>query len=399
MAIQAHDHGGKIEDLNKKLRSSGVTIVVQNNSAENMEKNINEVISLAITGALLAVFILWFFLRNIRLVAVIAVSIPISVYSAFNFFYAAGITINSLTLIGMALAIGMLVDNSVVVLENIYRLAGQGKDPATAVKQGTSEVWRSLFASTLTTIIVFLPFFFTGNFLVKIFGKNISVSIISTLLISLAVAMMLIPMATYYILTHSKNSNSQVFKKLSIHNRLIQGYHIILKSCMRNPASTIIGTLVIFFTALLVSITLSLGSSQEVQTPSFRLSVTMPGGSTLDKTDAVVSEIESRLAMLPEKQDIISRIEEERATVTINLSEDWDKKSKRSLPEIKNDISERTKNISPAQVSMDEISSSGGFSSEGGGGESFNPGDDFMSMLGLGSKRESIFGTNLTMSS
>jgi multidrug efflux pump subunit AcrB/ABC-type multidrug transport system ATPase subunit len=386
----SHDALEKIEDLNKKLGSSGVTIVVQNNSAEIMEKNINEVISLAITGGLLAVFILWFFLRNIRLVAVIAVSIPISVYSAFNFFYAAGITINSLTLIGMALAIGMLVDNSVVVLENIYRLAGQGKDPATAVKQGTSEVWRSLFASTLTTIIVFLPFFFTGNFLVKIFGKNISVSIISTLLISLAVAMMLIPMATYYILTHSKNSNSQVFKKLSIHNRLIQGYHIILKSCMRNPASTIIGTLVIFFTALLVSITLSLGSSQEVQTPSFRLSVTMPGGSTLGKTDAVVSEIESRLAMLPEKQDIISRIEEERATVTINLSEDWDKKSKRSLPEIKNDISERTKNISPAQVSMDEISSSGGFSSEGGGGESFNPGDDFMSMLGLGSKRESI---------
>jgi multidrug efflux pump subunit AcrB/ABC-type multidrug transport system ATPase subunit len=386
----SHSALDKIAELNKKLDSSGVTIVVQNNSAEIMEKNINEVISLAITGGLLAVLILWFFLRNIRLVAVIAVSIPISVYSAFNFFYAAGITINSLTLIGMALAIGMLVDNSVVVLENIYRLAGQGKDPATAVKQGTAEVWRSIFASTLTTIIVFLPFFFTGNFLVKIFGKNISVSIISTLLISLAVAVMLIPMATYYILTHSKNSDSQVFKRLSIHNRLIQGYHIILKSCMRNPASTIIGTLVIFFTALLVSLTLSMGSSQEVQTPSFRLSVTMPGGSTLEKTDAVVGEIESRLALLPEKEDIISRIEEERATVTINLPEDWDKKSKRSLPEIKNDISERTKNISSAQISMDEISSSGGFTSGGGGGESFNPGDNFMSMLGLGSKRESI---------
>jgi multidrug efflux pump subunit AcrB/ABC-type multidrug transport system ATPase subunit len=387
----SHSTLGKIADLNKKLLSEGVQIVVQNNSAEIMEKNINEIINLAITGGLLAVLILWFFLRNLRLVTVIAVSIPVSVYSAFNFFYAADISINSLTLIGMALAIGMLVDNSVVVLENIYRLAGQGKDPETAVKQGTTEVWRSIFASTLTTLIVFLPFFFSENFFVKIFGKNISVSIISTLSISLAVAILLIPMATYYILSKGGKGDSQIFKKLSIHNRLIQGYHMVLKSSMRRPAATIIGTLVIFFTALLVSLTLSLTSSEEIDTPSFRLSVTMPGGSTLDKTDAVVSEIESRLASLPEKEDIISRVGEEKATVTINLSKDWDKKSKRTLPEIKNDISEKTKKISSAQVNMDEVSSSGGFTSGGsGGGESFNPGENFMSMMGLGSSRESI---------
>jgi multidrug efflux pump subunit AcrB len=120
---------------------------VQNNSAEIMEKNINQIINLAITGGILAVLILWFFLRNIRLVTIIGLSIPISVYTAFNFFYGAGISINSLTLVGMALAIGMLVDNSVVVLENTYRLAGLGKDPETAVKQGTTEVWRSIFAS------------------------------------------------------------------------------------------------------------------------------------------------------------------------------------------------------------------------------------------------------------
>ncbi len=117
----------------------------------------------------------------------------------------------------------------------------------------------------------------------------------------------------------------------------------------------------------------------------------MPGGSTLDKTDAVVSEIESRLASLPEKEDIVSRIEEEQATVTINLSKDWDKKSKRSLPEIKNDISEKTKNISSAEISMDELSTSGGFSGGGGGGgETENPGSDFMNLLGIGSAKESV---------
>jgi multidrug efflux pump subunit AcrB/ABC-type multidrug transport system ATPase subunit len=387
----SHEALKQVEALNKKLSSTGVEIVVQNNSAETMEKNINEIINLAITGGLLAVLILWFFLRNIRLVAIIAVSIPVSVYVAFNFFYAYNISINSLTLVGMALAIGMLVDNSVVVLENIYRLAGQGKDPETAVKQGTTEVWRSIFASTLTTVIVFLPFIFSDNFLVKMIGKNIGVSIISTLIISLSVALLLIPMATYYLLTRSAKGDSQIFKKLSIHNRLIQGYHLILKASMRKPASTIIGTLVIFFAALLISLTLSITSNQEVQTPNFRMTVTMPGGSTLEKTDKVVSEIESRLASLPEKEDIISRIEEEKATVTINLPKDWKKKTKRSLPEIKSDISEKIKKITSAEISMDEASSGGGFTSGGdGGGDTYNPGSDFMNMLGIGSTNESI---------
>lgn len=380
----------KIEELNKKLKSWGVEIVVQNNSAEVMEKNINQIINLAITGGMLAVLILWFFLRNFRLVTVIAVSIPVSVYAAFNFFYAYNISINSLTLVGMALAIGMLVDNSVVVLENIYRLAGEGKDNETAVMQGTAEVWRSIFASTLTTVIIFLPFVFSSNFLIKIIIKNIGVSIVTTLLASLAVAMLLIPMATYFLLSRTSKSNSAVYQKLSIHNRLIQAYHLILKASMRKPAATIIGTLVVFFAALLISLTLSINSTKEVETPSFRLSVKMPTGSTLEKTDAVVSEIESRLSGLPEKEDVISRIEEEKATVTINLADDWNKKSKRALPEIKNDIEEKIKNISSAEISMDEVSTSGGFSSGGGVSAGANPGGNFMNLLGIGAQNESV---------
>ena len=386
----SHNALEQVNALNKELAPSGIGIVVQYNGAEIMEKNIDQIINLAITGALLAVLILWFFLRNIRLVTIIAVSIPISVYTAFNFFYAFDVSINSLTLVGMALAIGMLVDNSVVVLENTYRLAGQGRDPETAVKQGTTEVLRSVFAATLTTIVVFFPLIFMNNFLIKIIGKNIGVSIVSTLLISLAVALLLIPMATYFLLTRTSKGNSEIFKKLSIHNRLIQAYHLVLKASMRKPAATIIGSLVVFFAALLISLAVSIGSTQEVEAPNFRLSVTMPGGSTLEKTDAVVSEIESRLASIPEKEDIVSRIEEEQATVTINLVKEWEKKSKRTLPEIKNDIEEKTRNISAAEISMDELSASGGFTDVGGGGEAFNPGMDFMNLLGLGSKRESV---------
>ncbi len=386
----SHDAIDQVKKLNSELASSGIEIVVQNNSAETMEKNIDQIINLAVTGGFLAVLILWYFLRNIRLVTIIAVSIPASVYTAFNFFYAFNISINSLTLIGIALAIGMLVDNSVVVLENIYRLAGSGKDPGTAVKQGTKEVWRSIFASTLTTVIVFFPFIFSTNFLIRIIGKNIGVSIVSTLLVSLAVALLFIPMATFYLMCRTSSGEAQIFKKLSIHDRLIQAYHLVLKASMRKPAATIIGTLVVFFAALLISLTLSISSNREIQTPEFRLSVAMPAGSTLRKTDAVVAEIESRLASLPEKQDLVSRIEEDKATVTVNLFKDWDKRSERSLPEIKNDISERTKNISAAEISMDEISTGGGFTGGGSGGESFNPENDFANLLGFGSESEKV---------
>lgn len=386
----SHAAIAQVEKLNKTLKSAGAEIVIQSNTAEIMEKNINQIINLAITGGLLAIVILWFFLRNIRLVTIIAISIPVSVFSAFNFFYAYGISINSLTLVGMALAIGMLVDNSVVVLENIYRLAGQGRDNKTAVIQGTNEIGRSIFAATLTTIIVFTPFIFSDNFMVKLIGKHIGVSIISTLTISLAVAMLFIPMATHFLLSSTSASHSDIFKKLSVHDRLIQAYNLILKASMRNPALTIIGSLVVFFAALLISLTLSINSTQEVETPEFRLNITMPGGSTLEKTDLVVAEIENRLASIPEKADIISRIEEERATVTVRLSDDWNETSKRKLPEIKNDISGKTKSITNAEINMEELSTTGGFSGGESGGETYNPGADFMNLLGIGSARESV---------
>ncbi len=377
----------EIDKLNEELAPQGIEIVVQNNSAETMEENIDQIINLALIGGLLAIVILWFFLKNLRLVSIIALSLPISVLSAFNFFYAADITVNSLTLVGVALAVGMLVDNSVVVLENIYRLAGSGKKATEAVKQGTGEVWRAIISSTLTTIVVFTPFLFANNFMIKIIGKNIGVSIISTLLISLLVALLFIPMATNALLNRGKNNNSEVFKRLSIHNRLIQAYHIVLKSCIRRPAATILGALTVFFTALLISLTLSINSSQEVETSSFRLTVTMPAGSTLERTDAVVTELESYLESLPEKGDIVSRIEEEQATVTVNLPDEWEKESKRKLAEIKNDISERAKKVTTAEISMDNASTSGGFTGVGGG---MNTGANFTRLLGIGGEVESV---------
>ncbi len=375
-----------LETLNSELKDKEVELVIQNNTAETMEENINSIIDLALLGGLLAIFILWIFLKNLRLVLAIALAIPISVYTAFNFFYAFGISINSLTLLGMALAIGMLLDNSIVVLENIYRLASKKISPDKAVVQGTKEVWRSIFAATLTTITVFLPFVFSENFFIGLIGKHIGVSIISTLVISLFVALILIPSITHFFLKRAKNKVLK-FETLSIHNRLIQIYQVLLKTAMRSPAKTVLGALGVFFAALLISLAVSITSSQEADIKELKLYVTMPSGSTLDNTDVVVAEAEKKLDGFEEKKDIISQVYEEEAVITISLIDNYLDKRNFSIPKIKNEISKQLRNVSPASFSWDPPTTSRRFS---GGDAGFEGNDGFARMLGIGAQREKV---------
>ncbi len=373
--------------LNRELESKEIELVIQSNSAETMENNINSIIELALLGGLLAVFVLWIFLRNLRLVMAMALAIPISVYTAFNFFYAAGITINSLTLLGMALAIGMLLDNSIVVLENIYRLAGSKSDIDKAVVQGTNEVWRSIFAATLTTITVFLPFVFSTNFFIGLIGKHIGVSIISTLVVSLIVALLLVPAITHTFLKVRRNQNPIQFEKLSLHNRLIQIYLVLLKTCMRSPGKTILGALGVFFAALLISLAVSFTSTQEAEIKELTLYVTMPGGSTLEITDIIIAEAEKKLMELQEKEEIISQIYEDEAIFTIKLTNEYKKIRNYSIPKIKNEIMGLVAGLNPAVFGWEPPARSQRFGGGGGGG--FND-DGFTRMLGIGIQRERI---------
>ncbi len=381
----------KIDELNQKLGEQDIEIVIESNSAETIEDNIDLIIKLALTGGILAVFILWIFLKNLRLVAAIALAIPISVYASFNFFYAFGITINSLTLLGMALSIGMLLDNSVVVLENIYRLASQKMKPEKAVIQGTKEVWRSIFAATLTTITVFLPFLFSSNFAINLLGKHIGISIISTLLVSLLVALLLIPMITYVFLKIKQKTDRAYFDKIDPRNRLIQVYLVLLKTCMRYPARTILSAIGIFFVVLFISLATSTNTSQEAEITELTLYVTMPQGSTLEKTDELVTKTEEALAEVEEKKDIISQIYEEEAIINIKLLDDFYSINKRSVPQIKELTLNKLQHLREAEFSWEAPQTSGRFGNRGGGGGfGGGGGDSFARMLGIGSATESI---------
>lgn len=373
-----------IDQLNEHLAPLDVEIVVDSNTAETMEDNINQIINLALMGGLLAVIVLWFFLKNVRLVFFIVLSIPISVFTAFNFFYYAGISVNSLTLVGMALAVGMLLDNSIVVLENVYRLSGAGMPPGESVRQGTKEVWRSIVAATFTTVIVFLPFVFSDNFMLKLMGSHIGVSIISTLLVSLAVALLFIPMAAYFVL-RSKKGKSVFYEKISLSQRPIQVYLVLLKACMRNPGVAIFGSIILLFVTLILSLSTSTKQNREVDSDRFNIYVTMPAGSTLESTDKIVAVLEERLEQIPEKKDLISRVNEEEAVLTLVLQEDFQKIGKRKIADIKADVQSKIPNVGSAEIFVADATGGG---QNSGGALSGMVG--FMSMLGIGDNQERI---------
>ena len=375
-----------VDKLNESLAYLDVEVVIESNNAETVENNINDIIKLALVGGLLAVIILWFFLKNLRLVFFIALAIPISVYTAFNFFYYADITINMLTLLGMVLAVGLLIDNSVVVLENIYRLSGSGLSPERSVTQGTTEVWRSIVAATLTTVTVFIPFVFTDNYLIRLFGTHIGVSIISTLLVSMAVALLFVPMVAYATMSKKKSANS-FYEKITITQRPVQIYLVFLKSCMRNPGVAIFGAVILLFVTLIVMFTTTVMESRDVDTDRFNIYVTMRTGSTIENTDKVVKVLEERLEGIPEKKDLNCRISGEEAVLTFVLQKDYKKIGKRSMSEIKADVQSRIPNVDGADISISDATGGGG---QGGSLGAASGTSAFMGMMGIGGGQERI---------
>lgn len=382
----SHRSQDLIEDLNKQLQAKDVEIIIQKNQADDMEKNIDQIINLSLIGGFLAILVLWIFLKDLRLISIVAVSIPVSVLAAFNWFYATGISVNSLTLIGMALAIGMLLDNSIVVLENIYRLVSEGRPTPEAVSKGVKGVAKAILAATLTTVTVFLPFIFFGNYLLNIIGKNVGVSIISTLLMSLLVALLLIPVLAALVLGKKPAKGNSVFNLSKVKTRTERIYMVLLKSSLRNPVRTIVGALLLFFVTTFAVLALNIDTLEEVETEQVDIYVTMANGSTLENTDKVVSEIEAKVADIAEKEDVRSRIQEEDAMVSVVLKKEFKDIEGRTFNEIQGQIEDRMRRIGGGKISLTPSQSSGG-----GGGSSDIGGMGAMgALMGFGNSQEQI---------
>jgi HAE1 family hydrophobic/amphiphilic exporter-1 len=193
----------EIERINREIPQIHLTPIID--TSDYIQRSITNVGSMALYGGMLAILVLLFFLRNIRSTVIIITAIPISVIATFALVYFGGFTLNIMTLGGLALGIGMLVDNAIVVLENIYRLRMSGDPPEKAALKGSEEVTAAIVASTSTTLAVFLPLVFVRG-MAGVMFKQLSLVVSFSLFCSLGVALTLVPMLAAKILHPTKRN-------------------------------------------------------------------------------------------------------------------------------------------------------------------------------------------------
>ena len=204
----------------------GLHFVNLMDQGEYIDLIVDSVLSNLMWGALLAILVLVIFLKDPRPTAVVAFSIPLSVLFAVVLMYFSDITLNIISLSGLALGVGMLVDNSIVVMENIYRLRGLGVSPASAAVKGAGQVGAAIASSTLTTICVFLPIVFTKGLTRQLF-TDMGLTIAYSLTASLIVAMTVVPAMSATALKNVKERPHRFFDAMMV------GYENVLRICLR----------------------------------------------------------------------------------------------------------------------------------------------------------------------
>ena len=196
----------RLSEIEKRLRkfTKSIRLEIIFDQSGFIERSVKEVINTAIWGGILAIFVLFFFLRGIKSTSIISLSIPLSIVATFFFMYISGVSLNIMSLGGLALGVGMLVDNSIVVLESIDRFRRKGYSTIDSAKTGASEVGVAVIASTFTTICVFIPIIFVTGIAGQLFNDQ-ALTVNFSLLISLLVAITLIPMLSSLKIERKKN--------------------------------------------------------------------------------------------------------------------------------------------------------------------------------------------------
>ena len=251
-----------------------------------------------IFGAGLAILILLLFLRDIRPTAVIACSIPISIVAAVVCMYFSGVTLNVISLSGLALGIGMLVDNSIVVIENIYRLRSEGASVTEAAIEGTREVAGAIAASTLTTVCVFLPIVFTEGITRQLF-VDMGLTIGYSLGASLIVALTVVPAMSSKILVKTKEQKESRF-----FNGLMNGYVKVLDWSLKHKALIFIGVLVLLVGSALASLSKGTAFMPTMESTQMTITLELPDTTPLSETAEVTDRVVEILRNMEDVEDV-----------------------------------------------------------------------------------------------
>lgn len=285
------------------------TFTVVTDASKYVTNSLHNTFGSLVEGLITTGIILYLFLRGWRSTIAVIIAIPTSMISTFFIMYIAGFSFNMMSLMGMALCIGVLVDDSIVVLENIHRHLKMGKDAATAAEEGRNEIGMAAIAITLCDVVVFMPIaFMTG--MTGQFFRQFGLTIVFATLFSMLVSFTLTPMLA-----------SRLFKEgvteprgavWNFMDRIEQGavakYETILRWGLNNSRKVIAAVLVLFFATISLIPLGIIGSEYMPRTDegSFRISIELPVGQNIQQSDLVVKELEEYLSTIPEVTNYLS---------------------------------------------------------------------------------------------
>ncbi len=302
----------ELEGINRDLPQINIIPIID--TSDYIERSIENVGTSAVYGGLLAVVVLLVFLRNLRSTVIIATTIPVSIIATFVLMYFGGLTLNIMTLGGLALGIGMLVDNAIVVLENIFRMRESGESLEKSAIHGTEEVTSAIIASTLTTLAVFLPLVFIQGMSGVMF-KQLSIVVAFALFCSLAAALTLVPMLSERILpaasndvTSVKNFRRRLFEVTGrFFKSLEDNYKALLHISLNHRFIVVLLAILVMAASLLLIPYVGAELMPSTDEGEVRVDIEMQVGTRLDLLDEKLKEIEDIVnESVPEIQNVVT---------------------------------------------------------------------------------------------
>ena len=269
----------------------GLQFVALMNQGDYIYMIVESILSSLLLGAVFAVIVLWLFLKDLRPTFITLCSIPISVVFAIVLMYFSGVTINMISLSGLAVAVGMLVDNSVVVIENIYRLRAKGANVIQAAVSGAQQVAGAVTASTLTTVCVFLPIVFVEGITRQLF-TDLALTMTYALLASLIVSLTLVPAMASGMLRKEKKSKDALMTKL------LAVYEKMAAWALKHKTVVLLGALALLLVTGWASLSKGFIFMPNMDMPNANVSISMPEGSTMEEAAEMADEVLARIETL-----------------------------------------------------------------------------------------------------
>ncbi|GAX92032.1 efflux RND transporter permease subunit [Effusibacillus lacus] len=307
----------ELDDIKKQLPKN-VELNTILDTSKFVKQSINNVAKHAVIGGLLAVFILLLFLNSYRSTLVIAIVIPISVIATFSLMYFTGETINLLTLGGLTLGLGSLVDFAVVVMESIYRHRQEGKDLKLASIIGTKEVGTAVMASALAQIAVFVPIVFVEGLASQLFGP-LAMTVVYSHIAALFAAITLVPMMASKLLKRvptgederkllESESRNPFVLFAKFFNRVSKGYGRLIRWALGHRKTVILSTVLLLGGSVAVSPLVGAEFIPAMDQGEFSVDIEMPNGTKLEETEKMAQRIEQIVKEIPERSAIFTTI-------------------------------------------------------------------------------------------